>query len=165
MPRRVQKLSGTYNVTKPTRVTVVKSAVPAVPVEPKATTDSTVNPSKGYRLLNVYETLEEGDECLSTNGVDWYETCRIGRVAGSGFTYRRKLKTEKIGYDPGEGYRLLTIGETLEEGDEFRNDRGWRKTTAPGHILTYNDLTYRRPLTLADGLVGSWSPNHTKQKK
>lgn len=44
-------------------------------------------------------------------------------------------------------YRLLNVGETLQEGDQFYNGGSWSNTTAPGGTVEKYDGPYRRPIT------------------
>jgi len=48
-----------------------------------------------------------------------------------------------VSVDAGEGYRMLEIGETLLEGDEFLFDSKWFTTSAEGEEILPGDV-YRR---------------------
>lgn len=85
-----------------------------------------INPGEGYRLLKDGEILQEGDEVFEQSR--WKPTIFKGHTVGQGMPkggiYRRKLEEPKAeknepAIDPGEGYRLLDIGEALQDGDEF----------------------------------------------
>jgi uncharacterized coiled-coil protein SlyX len=47
--------------------------------------------------------------------------------------------------DPGEGYRLLEPGELVQEGDEFKVNRGWIPTGNPGDTVHMNHYRRRLP--------------------
>ncbi len=70
-----------------------------------------------YRLLNIGEVIQEGDEFyyiyISNNNNIWTRSGESGCVVDdSDSLYRRKLT----------GYRLLEIGETTIEGDDYLRD-------------------------------------------
>lgn len=87
-----------------------------------------VDPGVGYRLLGPNETLQEGDEMVTTSPDDnqWDQTEQAGCLAGrlnSSLVYRRR------DYPPpeaGEGYRLLTADEQIQRGDEWLIGHTWR---------------------------------------
>jgi hypothetical protein len=59
--------------------------------------------------------------------------------------------------DPGEGYRLLTEGETLQKGDEYYHLGRWHNTCGAGHRIGEDgyeiDEGYRRKIEPADGWI------------
>ena len=41
-----------------------------------------------------------------------------------------------LGFNPGEGYRLLEEGEVIQEGDEYESlSRGWQKSDCAGETF------------------------------
>jgi len=44
-----------------------------------------------------------------------------------------------------DGYRLLEVGETIEEGDYYLADKSWRKTDSAGKKV-YAGMSYRRKI-------------------
>ena len=111
-------------------------------------------PASRYRILEVGETIQEGDEVEGSNGwqpvSDYPVRCCIPN------SFRRRVSASESSspnsesriadlesrvaaleglvapppsaVDPGEGYRLLDIGETIQFGDEEADDEsggGW----------------------------------------
>jgi hypothetical protein len=60
-----------------------------------------------------------------TSGV-WQE------VSESEATSRHMSAVNQSPVDPGDGYRLLRQGETLQQGDEWWRDGQWAETLIPG---------------------------------
>ena len=74
----------------------------------------------GYRRLEIGETIEPGDEYAVHYRDEWLKTGRycfhdVARVSPADHTFRRKVVI-----DPGVGYRLIEISETLRAGDECK---------------------------------------------
>jgi len=86
-----------------------------------------------YRLLEVGEVIENGDE----HWIDgrWYEwRASVGmKIDEADPPSRRLMKTAVTPAattpDPGDGWRLLTAGETIQSGDQYSNrvDKDWQK--------------------------------------
>lgn len=78
---------------------------------------SPVKPGYGYRLLTNDEPVMPGDEYWSGPDNKWYPTLKggYGLKPGYGRTYRRAI-------NPGDGYRLVPKGATIEVGDEVSYD-------------------------------------------
>lgn len=111
-----------------------------------------------YRLLKPEDTIIEGDEYYSKASGCWKSSSAFGASAsGSSFSYRRKVepqepKEPQAAYTldatrpaAGLGYRRLTIGETIQEGDDvFFATGGWQKTGNAGWRVQGGSLAYRR---------------------
>lgn len=58
--------------------------------------------------------------------------------------------------DPGEGYRLLKVGERIEAGDEFAGtfEHGWFRISnhRQGEWITVNHCAHRRRLPVPTGI-------------
>ena len=105
-----------------------------------------IRPGKNYRLLKKGEIVQVGDEYTSNNGtyrsttnkLIWTPTgSSIGKTVGDQthndtktLTYRRKVEAKPVpkpeiktdtcdSPNPGPGYRLLTVGEKIQTGDEY----------------------------------------------
>lgn len=81
-----------------------------------------------YRLLEVGEVIENGDEWFDDSGV-WEPSRNVGEVLYSLWPMRRLVKPAVTPAassvpDPGEGWRLLKEGEKIERDDQFWHDRG-----------------------------------------
>lgn len=83
-----------------------------------------------YRLLEVGEVIENGDEWWDCLDNEWrqYEKF-VGQNLRVGSPSRRLVKpavppAASIVPDPGEGWRLLKEGEKIERDDQFWHDRG-----------------------------------------
>lgn len=102
--------------------TVAQVAAEAKPeaLEPK------IEPGTGYRLLGDDEIVEKGDSWNRGNSCWSLATGSIGKKAGSmALVFRRKNAV-----DPGVGYRLVEVGEDIEEGDEwYLGPNDWRRAT------------------------------------
>jgi hypothetical protein len=61
--------------------------------------------------------------------------------------------------EPGEGWRLLEVGERVEEGDEYLDKRyGWHASPCCGMVFSQYSLPHRRrvPAATADDIYGDW---------
>jgi len=105
-----------------------------------------------YRLLEVGEMVQEGDECYCGFFRNWRATDNYGElVCNGGLAYRRKVEPiEEPIEEPihiGIGYRLLEVGEIIQEGDEFYAESAdeWFFTHV-GHVSIHNtgEAKYRR---------------------
>lgn len=112
----------------------------------------TVDPGAGYRLLDIGEVREPGDEFFGVLTKEWYEWSDVtGRPITPGSSaWRRKIKQpDTPTVDPGPGYRLLKEGEAIDEGDEYWAN-GWHKTTCAGKAVCRDYLSrlvpYRRKI-------------------
>lgn len=77
-----------------------------------------------YRLLEVGEVIEKGDEFWCSSPRQWEKaSSSIGaKMSQSHGPVRRKINDVKpaaTGPDPGEGWRLLEVGELVQKGDEY----------------------------------------------
>jgi len=63
--------------------------------------------------------------------------------------YRIRPKPPEPAIDPGEGYRLLGLGEVTQEGDEFWGPytEQWETTGDVGYIVCFHSPNYRRKIT------------------
>jgi hypothetical protein len=109
------------------------------------------DPGLGYRLLAPGEIIQENDQCWDEDD-GWTRTLCPGSSVGYG-TYRRIQEPEA---DPGEGCRLLSHGETLQEGDEFRCGIGWVETDRAGQVIDrtkgrFGQCVYRRKIDPGPG--------------
>lgn len=76
-------------------------------------------PYTEYRRLKEGEIIQEGDEFLCPLLNEWECTKRVGCSNKCGLTYRRKVEASNEPEQPVEvEYRLLKVGELIEEGDE-----------------------------------------------
>ena len=115
---------------------------------------STERCANGYRFLNPDEIIKEGDEIIGSYIIDWTPLKRSASAVGlkrsyysqGPFNFRRKV-------DIDAGYRLLNVGEILQEGDEYFSPSvlAWYESSGgyTGDICKvgdsgYNELTYRR---------------------
>ena len=103
-------------------------------------------PYTEYRLLEVGELIQDGDEFYSETADMWFST-NIGNTltkSTSATKHRRKVETveEPIPYTE---YRLLKEGEIIQEGDEFLrpSSNEWECTTRVGCTNT-GAVNYRR---------------------
>lgn len=119
------------------------------------------SPGEGYRFLEVGEKIQEGDEWYE-NGSGWQTTNADGDcVLPRDYTYRRKVNINELTkkypakayfngklVNPGEGYRLLELGETINTGDEYLRLNGeWKETCCRGDdFVDGGDLVYRTKL-------------------
>lgn len=100
---------------------------------------------EGYRLLEVGEPIEAGDENLHYG--KWHKTIKQpGEAQAYGATYRRKVVS-----DPGEGWVWLEPGEEVAPGDECRcasdPDDDWvmvQRIGSQAHGLVYRSK-YKEP--------------------
>jgi hypothetical protein len=115
----------------------------------------------GYRYLNKGEIVQEGDECVSTycliRGGDSFGSVSvsIGVAVGTEYTdltFRRKVevkpvkKPAKSRIRPGKGYRMLKIGETIQDKDQYFDTivKKWRDTSFEGSKVAKASDKYRR---------------------
>lgn len=122
------------------------------------------SPGEGYRFLEVGEKIQEGDEWYE-DGNGWETTSAQGARTPRNYCYRRKVEVKEpvkepvkkypdMAYingklvDPGEGYRLLELGETVNAGDEYHEyGQKWRRTSCAGELIIEKpDNCYRRKL-------------------
>lgn len=77
-----------------------------------------------WRLLEVGEVIEKGDEIWFEEKNQWEPSkYAIGLVLTKNIPHRRKVAepVKSSTPDPGDGYRLLNVGEKIEKGDQFWN--------------------------------------------
>lgn len=112
-----------------------------------------------YRLLEVGEVIEKGDEWYSERE-GWHRVamCNVGDLKRTDKPCRRKIVEPATPAscvpDPGEGWRLLNDGETIEAGDEFHSivgdwckvdgSVGMTKAKAAERWRSLNDRPFRR---------------------
>jgi hypothetical protein len=113
--------------------------------------ETKVDPGVGYRLLGNGETILASDQYRDYMG-HWVPAFEhsIGKPFDSRCfnPYRRKVETpvEAPAVDPGVGYRLLEVGETLQDGDQYQLCGQWVSTGDPGRVLQVSKQVYRRKL-------------------
>ncbi|GDX94220.1 hypothetical protein LBMAG46_42300 [Planctomycetia bacterium] len=76
-------------------------------------------PPEGWRLLQTGETLTLGDIWVRPFDDAMFQTVHVGRTVGKNRRYIRRIEPEgQHGkYTPPEGWRVLAVGEVLQEGD------------------------------------------------
>lgn len=111
--------------------------------------------NKGWRFLEEYEHVMEGDEFASLEMdfkpypvVSWAWGRGVSSVTRApGTQVRRKIVTERNGIVSGDGYRLLDGEELLKLGDEYYASNKWNYSLRPGHgDYRQASDTYRRKL-------------------
>lgn len=103
------------------------------------------DPGEGWRWVEVGETLQAGDELPDDSG-EWCGTGMVGEACDSECRYRRRVEPAPVQPDPGEGWRLLQSGETIQRGDEvFGGTMWWKVSDAVGLRLKESRVgKYRR---------------------
>jgi hypothetical protein len=113
-----------------------------------------------YRMLDINETLQEGDEFYGHFG--WTKALVLNKVLGE--RYRRPLTEaelsrkwsakeivlDSLDYTEGGKYKSLNRGDLIMDGDEILWSGKWWKATNAGSIVGKGDwsvLHYRRPVT------------------
>ena len=94
-----------------------------------------------HRLLEVGETIQQGDEVEELDG--WRQVSVFPINCNIPGVFRRALIAEPLAVDPGTGYRLLEEGETIFEGDEEADEEeggGWLKVRFTGAV--YNPRSW-----------------------
>jgi len=102
--------------------------------------------SPGWRYLRDDETVQTGDEFLSTDCM-WCLTDRVGEIAGPNVTYRRRIEQQqpKKPDDPGgPGWRWVCQGEKLELHDMMQVDGEWWPTKSAGKTCSKEGMYRRR---------------------
>jgi len=148
---------------------VAAPAKPKLAPEPPAAVSAVppVDPGDGWRLLEVGETIQDGDY-RNSNPFDpaWWVPCDISIGAkvtaeqiAHGCRFRRRVTEPlpvetpaavKPRVDPGEGWKLLALGDTLEEGDQVHAfSSRWVPTKMAGTTIINPELRYRRRTTPA----------------
>lgn len=111
-------------------------------------------PEQQYRILESGELLQAGDEinhpCWDN---EWIKAVfEPGEKASRSQSnqYRRQIKP-----GPEQEYRILEVGERIEDGDEFKSKAGgWRAGRDIGHYVTESDFgRYRRPINPQENAV------------
>ena len=103
-----------------------------------------VDPGNGYRLLDVDETIGDGDEYLSDSG-EWKKTSNQGlqvRQSWSSPPYRRRRYPDC--------YMLLEPGHKIEPWDERMIAGVWCAFETPSDFVVEKGTTWRRKLKLTD---------------
>jgi hypothetical protein len=117
---------------------------------------SEVDVGDGWRLLEVGEQIEEGDEFFFRSG--WFPVSPKTDAAvldglASRFSVRRRVPAAtadaRTPVDPGDGWRLLGENERVEAGDEYLDRGVWCGTKCAGRIVKHMDETYRRRVPAA----------------
>jgi hypothetical protein len=120
-----------------------------------------IRPQKGYRMLKKGEIIKAGDVFRHKIGGFTWDKVRssIGKPAGSldfnettNLVFAREIKAEfphcAKGVEPGEGYRLLALEETIQAGDEYESARsGWTQSSWAGDKVLPESSCYRRKLS------------------
>ena|ERR1017187_686228 len=80
--------------------------------------EESVNPGEGYRLLNVGEIIQKGDEASREDGRVWF-SCEFAigydvEALSPGYIYRRKIEAETP-----TTYRFLKVGEVVLPTDRY----------------------------------------------
>lgn len=120
-----------------------------------------IDVNEGYRIVELKERLEQGDEGAYVDLVPrdkWFpvilsihRTVKDYVHGRDNVIVRRKVDTTPKLTSAGEGYRLLTVGEVVKQGDDkwigpVGEWRGARKSV--GHTIDDNDKhQYRRKAT------------------
>lgn len=102
-------------------------------------------PGDGYRFIEKGEVIVKGDEFWSDISGKWKPSSFHG-VKAKGLALRRR-KLEMVTPEPGAGYRLLTIGEKIEPGDELLERQGFwtqRRTSIGKIVKSYYHPTRRK---------------------
>jgi hypothetical protein len=107
------------------------------------------DPGDGWRLLGLGEKLKEGDQYVARGRTDWI--CMDKSYKGMeqkwpNLIYRRRVEPAPVQPDPGEGWRLLQSGETIQRDDEvFGGTMWWKVGGAVGRHLKESRVgKYRR---------------------
>jgi len=122
---------------------------------------SKVDVGEGYRELHLDEELQAGDEW--DHDGSWNKTNCMGskvrdaRITPVGLlTYRRKMEV----VNPGPGYRLLEVGEHIQEFDEWFKNGKWIQTQfGDNEVIKPTDgCSYRRkvPQGISPGVGYRW---------
>jgi len=89
-----------------------------------------------YRILEVGEPIQEGDEYFTRSYGDWriaeVHTESKAVVGYNGLPYRRKVGSIKDPAPVETEYRFLEVGEAVQEGDELHGNQYRRKVYASG---------------------------------
>jgi len=117
-------------------------------ITPPNAVDKLVPVEAGYRLLEVGESIQEGDEFYVESVDEWFFT-HIGHLSlhNTGATkYRRKVGSIKDPAPVETEYRLLEVGEFIKEGDEYYCGlfRNWQATNSYGGLVYTSEVKYRR---------------------
>jgi len=120
--------------------------------------------NKTWRMLSPGETIRVGDDYGGTVGhkVKWRPTENHGYPVGRGERYRRPVTPEVSGREdypnvvqPDAEWRLLCVGDVLQEGDEFLNLGArpvtWETSTSGRAIRNEEWTFYRRRVVPSDG--------------
>jgi hypothetical protein len=85
-------------------------------------------PAQGWRLLEVGEVIQEGDEIMSSNGIDWNPcVASVGKSCAGKYPIRRRLSQPALEFKP------LELSEKDKEFIKTREDfesgiaNGWRE--------------------------------------
>lgn len=98
-----------------------------------------------YRILELGEVIQQGDEYHCMGIWKPHTDCIGEKVGPSILITRRKLQVTK----PEEpvNYRLLNLGEVVEEGDEFYENQWKSLTASAGYVITPHHYPFRRKIT------------------
>lgn len=108
-----------------------------------------IDPGEGYRLLKDKEIIQGGDEYYSRSCGKWIETGDAGDTVNYSKlrtieAYRRRVEGKTV-------WRLLEVGETIREGDEFYSFvLGWAEVAkSEGLVVNIAMNPIRRKLPLS----------------
>lgn len=106
-----------------------------------------VDPGEGYTILPVGTPVSEGDEYFSHGA--WHlssHTAPSPVSANGGITYRRKVAAHPF------YYVAVSIGESIQAGDEYRDNEGhWFPTKRTPGETVYGTVEYRRKVGIDCG--------------
>jgi len=110
----------------------------------------TIDPGEGYRLLEPNEILAVGDElhnCYSGMWEKFYDYT-AGQPLCPGLVARRRVEDRRVPVAPypGDGYRMLKIGEVRLRGDEYWDGKSWNQTADVGVPIWDFSFNYRRKI-------------------
>jgi hypothetical protein len=116
----------------------------------------------GWRLLTDGETVKKGDLYLNNRHQTYWEVVdsSAGGIVGTNTATQYKYctpeevkpiekpvkKPSKKRIRPGKGYRMLKIGETIQDKDQYFDTiaKGWRDTSFQGYKIEKTSDKYRR---------------------
>ena len=105
--------------------------------------------SPGWRYLRDKETLQAGDEFLSTDCM-WCLTGRVGEIAGPNVTYRRRIESPQPQQPSDkERYQVLKIETLSDMVQQLIADRDeYKRKAAISHKLA--EMSRRQVVEMAE---------------
>jgi len=132
------------------------------PIPQPVETPPTPDPGEGWRLIDSFEVIQEGDEYWWAG--EWILTGASGKHPDRN-VYRRRItpavesRPAMTPPNPGEGWRWLEVGEVIADSDQYESmESTWHATKTGGDNVRTKEM-YRRRVTQPEKIrVQFWVP-------